>query len=82
MFRKGVNTDLTPVNTLFVDAMYLGQFRGILASVMEFYSKPLLNRKDEVALILKGTMEEAGKSFLKTVPAEAQVVIVGSWLEK
>jgi len=37
---------------------------------------------DEVALILKETMEEAGTSFLKVVPIEAEVVIVGSWAEK
>ena len=37
---------------------------------------------DEVALILKETMEETGRSFLKTVPIEAEVVIVGSSAEK
>lgn len=37
---------------------------------------------DEVALILKETMEEAGRSFLKTVPVEADVVVVSSWAEK
>ena len=36
----------------------------------------------EVPLILKQTMEEAGRSFLKVVPVEAEVVIVGSWAEK
>jgi DNA polymerase I-like protein with 3'-5' exonuclease and polymerase domains len=37
---------------------------------------------DEVALILKETMEQAGRASLKTVPVEAQVVIVDSWTEK
>jgi len=37
---------------------------------------------DEVALILKETMEEAGKSVVKTVPVEADVIIVSSWAEK
>jgi DNA polymerase I-like protein with 3'-5' exonuclease and polymerase domains len=37
---------------------------------------------DEVALILKETMEEAGRFLLKTVPVEAQVVIVDSWAEE
>jgi hypothetical protein len=35
-----------------------------------------------VALILKDTMEEAGRSFLKVVPVKAEVVIVDSWAEK
>jgi DNA polymerase I-like protein with 3'-5' exonuclease and polymerase domains len=37
---------------------------------------------DEVALILKDTMEVAGRSLLKIVPVEAEVVIVESWAEK
>jgi len=37
---------------------------------------------DEVALILKETMEEAGMSLLKIVPAGAAVVIVSTWAEK
>jgi DNA polymerase I-like protein with 3'-5' exonuclease and polymerase domains len=37
---------------------------------------------DEVTYILKETMEEAGKSFLKIIPVEAEVVVVGSWAEK
>lgn len=37
---------------------------------------------DEVALILKETMEETGRSFLKVVPVEAEVVVRGSWAEK
>jgi DNA polymerase I-like protein with 3'-5' exonuclease and polymerase domains len=35
-----------------------------------------------VALILKEIMEEAGRSFLKVVPVEAEVVIADSWAEK
>jgi DNA polymerase I-like protein with 3'-5' exonuclease and polymerase domains len=35
-----------------------------------------------VALILKETMEETVRSFLKVVPVEADVVIVDSWAEK
>jgi hypothetical protein len=35
-----------------------------------------------MALILKETMEEAGRSFLKVVPVEAEVVVVESWAEK
>jgi hypothetical protein len=34
-----------------------------------------------VAFLLKETMEEAGKVLLKTVPVEAEVVVVGSWAE-
>ena len=37
---------------------------------------------DEIALILKETMEEAGRAFLKIVPVEAEVVIADSWAEK
>jgi hypothetical protein len=35
-----------------------------------------------VALILKETMVEAGRVFLKTVPVEADVVIANTWTEK
>jgi hypothetical protein len=35
-----------------------------------------------MALILKDTMEEAGRSFLKVAPVRAEVVIVDSWAEK
>ena len=37
---------------------------------------------DEVALILKEIMEEAGKNFFKIVPIEADVVIVDTWTGK
>jgi hypothetical protein len=35
-----------------------------------------------VALILKDTMEEAGRVLLKIIPVEAEVVITDSWAEK
>jgi DNA polymerase I-like protein with 3'-5' exonuclease and polymerase domains len=35
-----------------------------------------------VALILKDTMEEAGRALLKIVPVEAHVVVVDSRAEK
>jgi hypothetical protein len=35
-----------------------------------------------VALILKRTMKEAGRSLLKIVPVEAEVVVADSWAEK
>ena len=44
----------------------------------EILSEARIEATDEVALILKKAMEEAGPSFLKTVPVEAEVVIVGS----
>jgi DNA polymerase I-like protein with 3'-5' exonuclease and polymerase domains len=37
---------------------------------------------DEVARILKRIMKEAGGSFLKIVPVEAEVVIVDSWADE
>jgi DNA polymerase I-like protein with 3'-5' exonuclease and polymerase domains len=37
---------------------------------------------DEIVLILKETMEEAGRALLKTVPVQAEVVVVDSWVEK
>jgi hypothetical protein len=37
---------------------------------------------DEVGLTLKESMEEAGRTLLKTIPVEAEVVVVGSWAEK
>jgi hypothetical protein len=35
-----------------------------------------------VALILKGTVEKAGRGFSKIIPIEAEVVIADSWAEK
>ncbi|HMK77570.1 MAG TPA: hypothetical protein VK568_15515 [Thermodesulfobacteriota bacterium] len=37
---------------------------------------------DDVALILKETMEDAGRVLLKTVPVEAQMVVGGTWADK
>lgn len=37
---------------------------------------------DEVALIMKDPMDEAGGALLKIVPIEAEVVIADSWAEK
>jgi DNA polymerase I-like protein with 3'-5' exonuclease and polymerase domains len=37
---------------------------------------------ETVALILKDTMEEAGRALLKIAPVEAGVVIADSWAEK
>ena len=48
----------------------------------EILLEVLIEAADEVALILKETMEEAGRSLLKIVPVEAGVVVVGSWAEK
>ena len=41
-----------------------------------------IEAEDEVALILKETMEEAGRTLLKIILVEAEVVIVGSSAEK
>jgi DNA polymerase I-like protein with 3'-5' exonuclease and polymerase domains len=48
----------------------------------EILLETLIEATDEVALILKETMEEAGSAFLKAVPVEVGVVVVGSWAEK
>jgi len=37
---------------------------------------------DKLALILKDTMEETGRSFLKTISLEAEVWVVDTWAEK
>ena len=37
---------------------------------------------DEMILILKEIMEEAGSVFLKVAPVKAEVVIANSWAEK
>jgi len=37
---------------------------------------------DEVAFILKETMEESGRTLLKIVPVEADIVVVDTWAEK
>ena len=38
--------------------------------------------EDEVAMILKETMEEAGREFLEKVPVVAEVVVGRIWSEK
>jgi len=42
----------------------------------------IIEATDEVALILKDAMEEAGSVFLKTIPVDAEVAVVDSWAEK
>jgi DNA polymerase I-like protein with 3'-5' exonuclease and polymerase domains len=37
---------------------------------------------DEVPLILKQTMEEAGRALLKIAPVEVEVIVADSWAEK
>ena len=39
----------------------------------------LVESTNEAALILKVTMEEAGRTLLKFVSVEAEVVVAGSW---
>jgi len=48
----------------------------------EILIETLIEAEDEVALILRETMEEAGGTLLKIVPVKAQVEVVGSWAEK
>jgi DNA polymerase I-like protein with 3'-5' exonuclease and polymerase domains len=57
-------------------------FQAVSGAHDEILLEASTEATDEVALILKNTMEEAGKAFLKTVPVEAGVVIVDSWSEK
>jgi hypothetical protein len=38
--------------------------------------------KDEVAHILRNTLEEVRRTLFKTVPVEANVIVAGSWAEK
>jgi len=35
VFREGINTGLTPLNTLFVDAVDLGEWREFLGEVKD-----------------------------------------------
>lgn len=41
-----------------------------------------IEAEDQVALILKETMELAGREFLKMVPVLAEVIVGGSWAQK
>jgi DNA polymerase I-like protein with 3'-5' exonuclease and polymerase domains len=56
-------------------------FQAVLGAHDEILLEALIEATDEVALILKETMEEAGRTLLKIVPVEAEVVIVDSWAE-
>jgi DNA polymerase I-like protein with 3'-5' exonuclease and polymerase domains len=49
--------------------------------ILRFWSSAFIE-DEEVVLILKDTMEEAGGGLLKIVPVEAEVVIASSWAEK
>ena len=82
MFKERINTPLTPFNTLFVDAMSPWATERSLCVDDEILLEAPIEATDEVALIFKRTMEEAGKTLLKIVPAEVEVVIAGSWAEK
>ena len=55
----------------------MGQFAGKKAVL-----KSPIEATDEVALILKETMEVLGMFFRRIVPVEAEVVVVDSWAEK
>ena len=55
---------------------------GSLCFQDEILLEAPIEATDEVALILKDTMEEAGRTLLKIVPVEAEVVIANSWAEK
>jgi DNA polymerase I-like protein with 3'-5' exonuclease and polymerase domains len=57
-------------------------FQAVLGAHDEILLEALIEPTDEVALILKDTMEEAGRALLKVVPVEAEVVIAYSWAEK
>jgi DNA polymerase-1 len=41
-----------------------------------------VDKAQEVAQILKGTMESAGRYYLKKVPVEIDVSLADSWAEK
>jgi len=42
VFREGINTPLTPLNTLFLDAIHLGQWRRVFAPMMKSFWKTML----------------------------------------
>ena len=46
------------------------------------FSQRCSHGADEVALILKETMEESRRALLKIAPGEAEVIAVDSWTEK
>lgn len=41
-----------------------------------------IETEDEVAMIVKETMEQAGRDFLEEVPVVVEVVVGRSWVEK
>ncbi len=57
-------------------------FQAVFGAHDQILVKSPIEGTDEMALILKETMEEAGRALLKIVPVEAKVVIVDSWAEK
>ena len=59
-----------------------GGVEGSLSFHDEILLEVLIEATDEVVPILKERMEQAGRTLLKTVPVESDVVVVGSWTEK
>ena len=57
-------------------------FQAVLGAHDEILLEAPIEAMDEVALILKDTMEEAGRALLKVVPVKAEVVVADSWAEK
>jgi DNA polymerase I-like protein with 3'-5' exonuclease and polymerase domains len=57
-------------------------FQAVLGAHDEILLESPIEATDEVGLILKDTIEEAGRTWLEIVPVEAEVVIVDSWAEK
>jgi DNA polymerase I-like protein with 3'-5' exonuclease and polymerase domains len=59
-----------------------GGVEGSLSFHDEILLEVLIEATDEVVPILKERMEQAGRTLLKTIPVEAEVVIVDSRAEK
>jgi len=57
-------------------------FQAVVGIHDEIPPEAPIEPTDEVALALKKTMEEAGRTLLKIAPVEAEVVVVDSWAEK
>ena len=53
-----------------------------MVKIDEIFVEAKTEITETVALILKETMEEAGRALLKIVPVEAEVVIAVSWAER
>jgi len=47
----------------------------------EILIEVFIEATDEVVIALKEVMEKTGRTLLKAIPVEAEVVIVGSWEE-